>query len=160
MLRGLGPGGDCLRRRGGRRADQVYYFWRHHSTAGERLLRQCGRWLFVGRHCRAVCASDRAGPFRPQDMILDAVLGGAIAGVSYGVARITQNLRSQSTAPNPIIELPIRTGSSDKTSGIIIVGENKIPYRRYRHFPSRCALCSLWQTFLTICPIIVDPRIL
>jgi Double-stranded DNA deaminase toxin A len=65
--------------------------------------------------------------FQPQDMILDAVLGGAIAGVSYGVARIPQYLHSQSTAPDPIVELPIRTGSSDKTSGILIVGENKIP---------------------------------
>jgi hypothetical protein len=65
--------------------------------------------------------------FRPQDMLLDAVLGGTIAGVLYGEARISGDLRSQSTAQNPMAELPIRAGSSDKTSGILIVGKNKVP---------------------------------
>jgi RHS repeat-associated protein len=59
--------------------------------------------------------------FRPQDMLLDAVLGGAIAGIGYGISRIGSPCSFSE-------DTPVATQDGEKPIGEIKVGEKVLAY--------------------------------
>lgn len=68
----------------------------------------------------------RGSLFRWQDVVRDAALGGIISGVMYSVSTALSYSKSAGKIVDPFAELPIRTNPSEKTSGILISGGQKI----------------------------------
>jgi hypothetical protein len=72
--------------------------------------------------------------FQPQDMLLDSVLGGAFAGVGYGVGRLasassaTGDLTSVGTPCSFSEDTPVATGDGEKPIGEIQVGDEVQAY--------------------------------